>query len=83
MIPSRKQQTHHVLGEGLGKAWVVALLNKVPESEGVLVGVSRGESLVCHIEEGVVLASLDGVADLLPLFRSRVDTGGVVGACMQ
>ena len=61
----------------------MALLNEVSEGESVLVGVSRSESLVCHVEESIVLACLDGIADLLPLFRGWVNTGGVVGACVQ
>lgn len=32
--------THHVLCEALAKSWVVALLDEVAESKGVLVSIS-------------------------------------------
>ena len=74
---------HHVLCERLGKAGAETLLDEVTEGEGILVGVARSEALVGHVEEGVVLALLDGVGDLHPLLLSRVDTGGVVGAGVE
>lgn len=61
----------------------MALLNEVAERESVLVGVARGEALVGHVEEGVVVAFLDGIADLLPLLLGGVDTGRVVGAGVE
>jgi hypothetical protein len=61
----------------------VALLDEVTQSEGIRVGVAAGESLVGHVEEGVVVAGLDGLADLLPLLLGRVDAGRVVGAGVQ
>ena len=75
--------THHVLCERLGKAGTETLLDEVTEGKGVLVGVARSEALVGHVEEGVVVALLDGVGDLHPLLLSRVDTGGVVGAGVE
>ena len=53
------KSTHHVLGERLAEGDVVALLNKVADSKGVLVGVTAGETLVGHIEEGKVATLLD------------------------
>lgn len=73
----------HVLGEGLGKADVVALLDKVADGEGILVDVARSETLVGHVEEGVVALVLDDSLDLLPLLGSGVDTSGVVGAGVE
>lgn len=73
----------HVLGEGLGQADVVALLDEVADGKGILVGVARGETLVGHVEEGVVASLLDGIADLPPLSLGRVDTSGVVGASVE
>lgn len=73
----------HVLGEGLGEADVVALLDEVADGEGVGVGVTRGEALVGHVEEGVVALGLDDVGDLAPLLGGRVDTGGVVSAGVE
>lgn len=75
--------TYHVLGERLGKAGLVALLNEVAERKGVLVGVAGSEALVGHVEEGVVTALLDCVADLLPLRLGGVNTGRVVRASVQ
>ena len=75
--------THHVLCERLGKAGTETLLDEVTEGKGVLVGVARSEALVGHVEEGVVVALLDGVGDLHPLLLGRVDTGGVVGAGVE
>jgi hypothetical protein len=73
----------HVLGEGLSQADVVALLDKVADGKGVLVGVTRSEALVGHVEERVVASLLDGVAQLPPLSLGRVDTSGVVGASVE
>lgn len=73
----------HVLGERLGQARVVALLNKVAQREGVLVGVTASEALVGHIEEDVVVALLDGGLNSLPLLRGRIDTSRVVGTGVQ
>jgi len=77
------QRSYHVLGEGLGQTGLVALLDEVAERVGILVGVAGSEALVGHVEEGVVVALLDGVADLPPLLLSRVDTSGVVCAGVE
>lgn len=77
------RETYHVLGEGLREADVVALLDKVPDGERVLVDVAAGEALVGHVEEAVVALRLDGGLDLLPLLDGRVDAGGVVGAGVE
>lgn len=61
----------------------MALLNEVAEREGILIGVARGEALVGHVEEGVVVALLDGIADLLPLLLGGVNTSRVVGASVE
>jgi hypothetical protein len=79
----RSVYSYHVLGEGLSQAGLVALLNEVAERESVLVGVAGSEALVSHVEEGVVVARLDGVADLLPLLLGGVNTSGVVCASVE
>lgn len=61
----------------------MALLDEEADGEGILVGVTGGEALVSHVEEGEVLARLDGIADLLPLLWGRVDTSGVVCAGVE
>jgi len=61
----------------------VALLDEVTDWESILVGVTRCETLVCHVEESVVLALLNSIADLLPLLRSWIDTSWVVGASVE
>ena len=73
----------HVLCEGLGQCDLVTLLNEVTNGEGVLGGVPGGETLVRHVEEWEELLLLDEVRDFLPLSRSWVNTGGVVGAGVQ
>jgi hypothetical protein len=75
--------TYHVLGERLGEDRAHTLLDEVAERKGVLVGVATGKALVGHVEEGVVLALLDGLGNLQPLLLGRVDTGGVVGAGVE
>jgi hypothetical protein len=74
---------YHVLSETLSQAGSVSLLNEVPQGKGVVVGVSASESLVGHVEEGVVTSLLDGVTDRLPFLLSRVHSSGIVSACMQ
>jgi hypothetical protein len=73
----------HVLGEGLAQSDVVALLDEVTGSEGILVSVTAGKALVGHVEEGEVVLLLHDIADLAPLGLGRVDTGGVVGAGVE
>lgn len=73
----------HVLGERLGQAGVVALLDKVAQRKGILVGITAGEALVGHVEEDIVVTSLDGSLNCLPLFGSGVDTGRIVGAGVE
>ena len=61
----------------------MALLDEVADSESILVGVTTGKALVGHVEEGVVLALLHGVADGAPLLLSRVNTSRVVGTSVE
>lgn len=77
------ESAYHVLGERSREAYVVALLDEEADWEGILVGVTGREALVSHVEEGVVLARLDGIADLLPLLWGWVDTSGVVCAGVE
>lgn len=71
---------YHVLGERLAESNLVALLNEVPDSKGVLITVTAGKALVGHVEESEVTTLLADIGDLLPLLRGRVDTSGVVCA---
>lgn len=73
----------HVLGETLAKSDVVALLDEVAGSKGILVGVTASKALVGHVEEGEVALLLHDIADLAPLGLGRVDTGGVVSASVE
>lgn len=41
----------HVLGEGLGQHYVVALLNEVAHSPGVTIDVAAGKALIGHVKE--------------------------------
>ena len=73
----------HVLREGLGQSDLMALLNEMTDGEGVVGGVSRGETLIRHVEEGEELLLPDEVRDLLPLGGGGVDTGGVMCTGVQ
>lgn len=73
----------HVLGKALAQSDVVALLDEVAGSEGILVSVTAGEALVGHVKEGEVLLLLQDIADLAPLSLGGIDTGGVVCASVK
>lgn len=79
----RKNWANHVFGEALGQHYSVAILDEVPHRESVFIRVAAGESLVCHIEEGVMLLLFDDIGDLPPLLFGGVNAGGVVRASMQ
>ena len=72
----------HVLREGLRQGDLVTLLNEVADREGILGSISGCETLVRHVEEGEKLLLLDEIRNFLPLSRSRIDTGRVVGTGM-
>ncbi|OAQ97853.1 hypothetical protein LLEC1_00024 [Akanthomyces lecanii] len=76
------QIPYHVLGEGLAQGNIVALLDKVADSKGVLVNVATGKSLIGHVEEGKVALLLGDLGELLPLLLRWVDTGGVEDAAL-
>lgn len=73
----------HVLSEGLAQRDVVALLDEVAGSKGILVSVTAGKALVGHVEEGEVVLLLHDIANLAPLSLGGVNTGGVVGTGVQ
>lgn len=75
--------TYHVLGERLGEADVVALLDKVTEGKGILGRITARKALIGHVEEGIVTLALDGLADLAPLRLGRIDTRGVMRTSME
>lgn len=75
--------TYHVLGEALGEDRAETLLDEVAESKSILVSVATGKALVGHVEEGEVVALLDGVGNLLPLVLGGVNAGRVVSASME
>ena len=54
------------------------MLNEISYSSGILDKVSGGESLVGGVEEWVKLLLFHNLSDLLPLFHSWVNSGGVV-----
>lgn len=68
----------HVLREGLRKRNLMAFRNEVTDSERVTRRRARRESLIRHIEEGEETLLLDDVGDFDPLFRSGINTSGVV-----
>ena len=72
-----------VLRVRLGDAKLEALLDKVANGPAVGSKVTRCEALVCRVKEGKVLLRLDHLSNLLPLLLGSIDTGRVVGACVQ
>lgn len=74
---------NHVLGKGLAKCDLVALLDEVADSVGILVGVTGREPLVRHVEKGEVAAVLDGVGNGPPLLSGWVDASRVVRTCVE
>ena len=73
----------HILREGLGQSDLVTLLDEVTDGERVVCGVSGGETLIGHVEEGEELLFLDEVRNFLPLSRGGIHTSGVVGTGVQ
>lgn len=73
----------HVLGERLRDSNLMALCNKVADSESISRDVARSEALVGHIEEGEELPLLDDVGNGGPLLGSGVNTSRVVGTSME
>ena len=73
----------HVLCERLGERDLVTLRDEVTHGKRVARGVTRGEALVGHVEEGVDRLLLDDVGELLPLLGRRIDTSRVVCTCVQ
>lgn len=61
----------------------MAISNKGTDSSSVLGGVSRGESLVSHVEEGEVVVLEEELGQFGPLFGSGIDSSWVVGTCMK
>jgi hypothetical protein len=78
-----KRASYHVLGEALAQDGSETLLDEVAQRKGVLVSVAAGKALVGHVEEGEVVARLDGLGDLGPLLLGGVDARGVVGAGVE
>ena len=78
-----KNWADHIFGKALGQHYSVAVLDEVSHRESVFVRVTAGESLVCHVEERVMLLLFDNVGDLSPLLLGRVNAGGIVSASMQ
>lgn len=61
----------------------MSLLDEVAEGEGITRGITAGETLICHVEERVVAALLDNIANGHPLLLSGIYAGGVVRAGVQ
>ena len=72
-----------VLGEGLGDAQLEALFDEVADGPGVADEITGCETLVGAVEEGEVVALAHSHGDVLPLFLSGVDTGGIMGAGVE
>ncbi len=53
------------------------------ETESVLVEISCSKALISCVEEGEEIVLLHDSGDLGPLFGSRINTSGVVGAGVQ
>ena len=73
----------HNFGKGLSNDHLKASVQEVTQTNTILVEVASDEALISSVEEGIEEVLLANASNLLPLSESRVDTGGVVGACVQ
>lgn len=72
-----------VLGEGLAQAHLVALLHEEADGGGILLSITRGEALVCAVEERHVALGLHDVRDLAPHLHGGVRSSRVVGTSVK
>jgi len=72
-----------VLGETLADQRWDAASDEFPDSPGIPVQITAGETLVGAVEEGVVTLLQHHVGDLTPLFPGRIDTGWIMSAGVE
>lgn len=72
----------HDFGEWLSNDHLETLVNEVSEGSTVFVQVTRDESLVRCVKEGIKLVLSAHCRNLLPLLHSRVNSSWIVSACM-
>lgn len=72
-----------VLGKGLSDDELEALFDKVTDSTGIAVQVTRSKTLIGRIKEREVLLGLHELSNLTPLLGSGVNTGGIVSTGVQ
>ena len=74
---------YHVLCKTLGKHHSMTFLDEVSDSKRILVGISTGKALVCHVKEWVMTLLFDHVTDHSPLLFSGVNAGRIMCASVQ
>jgi len=72
-----------VLSETLADQRWDAASDEFPDSPGIPVQITAGETLVGAVEEGVVTLLQHHVGDLTPLFPGRIDTGWIMSAGVE
>ncbi len=72
-----------VFGKGLRDTEFKSLCNEITDGPCVVFEISRGETLVCAVEEWEVGFGADDFGDVGPLVMGEVDAGGVVGAGVE
>lgn len=73
----------HNLSERLSDDHLEALVKEISETVCISIEESRSESLVGSVEEGEKLILFTDIGDLSPLFLSRVNSSGVMGASVE
>lgn len=72
-----------VLGKGLRHTELEALRDEVADRPGVVFKIARCKALIGAVEKGKMLLGGHQFGELSPLGVGEVDTGGIVGTCME
>lgn len=58
-------------------------MNKVSDSPGILVQITRGKTLIGTVKEGEVTLGLHDIGNLTPLLLGGIDARGIVGTGVE
>jgi len=73
----------HILGQRLGNKHLEAFFKENVNRLGISLEITSGEALVSTVKEGEELLGLEKLGEDSPLFSSRVNTSGIVGADVE